>query len=52
MWEQLIGSLDDNSRQDLLDQMRVRRFQKNDVLFLEGEQGDGLHVIESGNVLV
>lgn len=52
MWEQLIGSLDDTSRQDLLDQMRVRRFQKNDVLFHEGEQGDALHVIESGNVLV
>ncbi len=52
MWEHLVETLDDDVRARLSEIMTTRRTAKGDSLFVEGDPGDALHVIDSGHVLV
>ncbi len=48
----LLASVGEPERTRVLDACRVRRFAKGEVLVREGEPADGLHIVESGHLVV
>jgi CRP/FNR family transcriptional regulator, cyclic AMP receptor protein len=48
----MLDLLDDEQRAEFMKRARRRRFQRNEVLFHDGDPGDTLHVVVSGHLAV
>jgi len=48
----LLASVGEPERTRVLDACRLRRFAKGEILVREGEPADGLHIVESGHLVV